>query len=261
MPTVDCLTAWFSEVDDPRRALPTQLEARLWPRAGGTWGLLHARTGVGHRAFYRWLPRASRALWPQLPARPRLLRLGQTPQDWTQVFLAAPTVLGVIDASGSARIDPRREGRSPPPRGRTGVSHQRWMVGGPWGLRRQQWGWIGAGAGATAHGAETAWQGRMRPCEERMLGLSARGCQAAEGAPTPLTLCPRGAWPDRRLVATGRSRLTLIRHGKQGMPRVWASCPARLAFPLAALPVLVPGHGCQPSTSGFVPLSMAELSL
>src|SRR5712691_4567483 len=37
------------------------------------------------------------------------------------------------------------------------------------------------GAGATAHGAETAWQGRMRPCEERMLGLSARGLPGGRG--------------------------------------------------------------------------------
>ena len=35
----------------------------------------------------------------------------------------------------------------------------------------------------------------------------------------------------------------------------------RLAFTMAAFNVLVQWHGFQPNASGFVPLSMAELSL
>ena len=31
--TVECITALFAHVDEPRRALPTHPEARLWPRA------------------------------------------------------------------------------------------------------------------------------------------------------------------------------------------------------------------------------------
>ena|SRR2546422_2422713 len=38
-----------------------------------------------------------RALFPQLPERTRLCRLFMTHHAWTQVFLASPTVLGVID--------------------------------------------------------------------------------------------------------------------------------------------------------------------
>ena len=63
---------------------------------GVTLGLLHALKGGGNRPFYRWLTRDYRALFPQLPERTRLFRLFKTHQDWTQVFLAAPTVLGVI---------------------------------------------------------------------------------------------------------------------------------------------------------------------
>jgi len=33
MTTVECITALFAHVDEPRRALPTHPEARLWPRA------------------------------------------------------------------------------------------------------------------------------------------------------------------------------------------------------------------------------------
>jgi len=36
---------------------------------------------------------------------------------------------------------------------------------------------------------------------------------------------------------------------------------ARLAFTMAAFHVLVQWHGLQPNASGFVPLSIAELSL
>ena len=36
-----------------------------------------------------------------------------THQDWTQAFLASPTVLGVIDTYGIELIHPMREGRSP----------------------------------------------------------------------------------------------------------------------------------------------------
>src|SRR4030095_13298414 len=95
--TVEFLTAVCSEVDEQRGALPTHPEAHLWPRAVVTLGRLHARTGAGNRACSRWVTRDSRALVPRLPARTRLLRLCTTHHAWTQVFVAAPTVLGVID--------------------------------------------------------------------------------------------------------------------------------------------------------------------
>jgi len=45
-----------------------------------------------------------------------------TPQDWTRAFLAAPTVLGVIDTCGIELIHAIREGRSSQQIGREGVS-------------------------------------------------------------------------------------------------------------------------------------------
>ena len=50
-------------------------------------------------------------------------------------------------------------------------------------------------------------------------------------------------------------------HCKKVMHRVWAYFEARLAFTMAAFNVLVQWHGLQPNASGFVPLSIAELSL
>ena len=55
--------------------------------------------------------------------------------------------------------------------------------------------------------------------------------------------------------------LALVCHLKKVMPRVWAYFYASLAFTMAAFNVLVQWHGLRPNLSGFVPLSIAELSL
>ena len=129
MTTVELITALFYHIDQQMHAMPKHPEAHLWPSEVVTLGLLHALKGVGNRPFYRWLTRDYRALFPRLPERTRLFRLLKTHQAWTQVFLAAPTVLGVIDTYGIELIHPIREGRSPQQIGRKGVSNHRWIVG------------------------------------------------------------------------------------------------------------------------------------
>ena len=130
MTTWDLIIALFYHVDEQLHDTPKHPEAHLWPSEVVTLGLLHALKGVGNRPFYRWLTRDYRALFPRLPERTRLFRLLKTHQDWAQVFLAAPTVLGVIDTYGIELIHPMREGRSPQQIGRKGVSNHRWIVGG-----------------------------------------------------------------------------------------------------------------------------------
>src|SRR5262245_42488853 len=125
MTTVELITALFYEVDEQLRTLPKHPEAHLWPREVVTLGRLHALKGVGHRPCSRWLTRDSRALFPRLPERTRLLRLLKTPQDWTKGFWAAPTVLGVIDTYGIELLHPIREGRSLQQIGRKGLSNHR----------------------------------------------------------------------------------------------------------------------------------------
>jgi hypothetical protein len=130
MTTIDFITALFYQVDEQMCAMPKHPQARLWPSEVVTLGLLHALKGVGNRAFYRWLTRDYRPLFPRLSERTRLFRLLKTHQDWTQAFLAAPTVLGVIDTYGVELIHPMREGRSPQQIGRKGLSNHRGIVGG-----------------------------------------------------------------------------------------------------------------------------------
>jgi hypothetical protein len=170
-------------------------------------------------------------------------------------------VLGVIDTYGIKLIHPMRAGRSPQQIGRKGLSTHRWMVGGKLCLVLNQWGLIVAWECATANVSDKTFQWLMRQCEEQMLILSDMGFHAAAGDPANLKLCQRGECQDRMLVETVLSMLTLVSHCKKVMHRVWASFHARLAFPMAAFNVLVQWHGLRPNASGFVPLSMAELSL
>src|SRR5499433_17167 len=261
MITVDFITALFSEVDEQLGAIPKHPEAHLWPSEVVTLGLLHALKGVGNRAFYRWLTRDYRALFPQLPERTRLFRLLKTHHAWTQVFLAAPTVLGVIDTYGIELMHPIREGRSPQQIGRKGLSNHRWIVGGKLCLLFNQYGLVVGWDCAAANVAENALQWLIRQVDGRMIVLSDTAFHAAEGDPTNLKLCPRGEWEERMLVETVLSMLTVVCHLEKVMHRGWAYFQARLAFTMAVFNVLVQWHGLQPNTSGFVPLSIAELSL
>jgi len=261
MITVEFITALFYEVDEQLHAIPKHPEAHLWPSEVVTLGLLHALKGVGNRAFYRWLTRDYRPLFPRLPERTRLFRLLKTHQDWTRAFLAAPTVLGVIDTYGIELIHPMREGRSPQQIGRKGLSNHRWIVGGKLCLLLNQWGLIVGWACATANVADNTFQWLIHQVDGRMIVLSDTGFHAAEGDPSNLKLCQRGEWQDRMLVETVLSMLTLVCHLKKVMHRSWAYFQARLAFTMAAFNVLVQWHGFQPNASGFVPLSMAEFSL
>ena len=78
MTTVDFITALFYEVDEQMGTIPKHPEAHLWPSEVVTLGLLHALKSVGNRAFYRWLTRDYRSLFPHLPERTRLFRLFRT---------------------------------------------------------------------------------------------------------------------------------------------------------------------------------------
>src|SRR5262245_34201302 len=76
--TIEFITALFCQVDDHLAGLPKHPEARLWPSEVVTLGLLHALKGGGNRAFYRWLTRDYRALFPRLPERTRLFGVHTT---------------------------------------------------------------------------------------------------------------------------------------------------------------------------------------
>lgn len=130
MTTEDFIISLFCRVHDVMKDLPKHHQANLYPSEIVTLGLLFALKGVGNRAFYRWLVRDFKSLFPKLPERTRLFRLFATHQDWTDLFLVEPSLLSVIDSYGIELIHPIREGRSEQQIGRKGLSNRRWIVGG-----------------------------------------------------------------------------------------------------------------------------------
>jgi len=218
-----------------------------------TLGRRHALKGVGTRAFHRWLTRAYRTLFPRLPEPTRLFRLVKTPQAWTQVCLAAPTVLGGSDPYGIALIHPIREGRSPQQIGRKGLSNHRWLGGGKLCLFLHQYGRVVGWDWGAATGADTTFQGLMRQVDGRLIVLSDPAFHAAAGAPAHLKLCQRGAWEERMVVETVLSMRTLVCPFKQVMHRVWEYWQARLAFTMAAFNGLGRGMASAPTRRALCP--------
>ncbi len=105
-------------------------EDDLYPSAVVTLALLFALKGVRNRAFYRWLTRDYRCLFPHLPERIRLFRLFNSHRRWMEQFMAAPSLLGWVDTYGIALLHPWREGCSVQQIGRKGLLNKRWIVGG-----------------------------------------------------------------------------------------------------------------------------------
>jgi hypothetical protein len=98
MTTEDFISEVFYRVDEAMKAEPKHPQASLWPSEVVTLGVLFALKGVGNRAFYRWGSRDWCGLFPTLPERTRLFRRFASHRAWTDEFLAAPWVLGVVDS-------------------------------------------------------------------------------------------------------------------------------------------------------------------
>ena len=172
-----------------------------------------------------------------------------------------PAVWGVGDSYGSALLHPRRAGRRAPPIGRTGQSPHRGIGGGTLCWRLHPLGLVVAWDGAGAPAPDSAFPPLSATVAEAMSGLSATAFPATAGAPPHLQLRARRTANTRRLVETGLSMLTGVGHVKKVWPRPGAACPARLAFTLAPVTLLVPWQGLKPAAQGLIRLSLAAFSL
>ncbi len=130
MTPLDFITELFCRVDDDLEDKEKHSQAKLYRREVVTLALLYALSGKGQGAFWRWLTRDYRPLFPNLPHRTRLFRLFNTHRHAVDPFLAEPAVLGVIDSYGIEFIQPIRAGRSDKQIGQKGQSNKRWLVGG-----------------------------------------------------------------------------------------------------------------------------------
>jgi len=261
MTTVDFITELFCQVDDRLRGVPKHPQACLWPSEVVTLAMLHALKGVGNRAFYRWLERDYRALFPDLPERTRLFRLFKTHWRWSYAFMAEVTLLGVVDTYGIELLHPIREGRSRAQVGRKGLSNHRWIVGVKVGVLLNRWGLVVGWVWAPANIHDVHFQPLVQAVEDRMVVFADSSFHAAAGDPPNLKVCRRGEWNDRMIIETVLSMLTTLSHLKKVSHRVSAYVQARLAFTMAVFNLLAQWYGLPAEEDGFVPLSIAQFSL
>ena len=257
----DFIIELFCRIDDSMYGVKKHSQANLYPSEIVTLGFLFAVKGVGDRAFYRWVKRDLSDLFPHLPDRTRLFRLFVVHQDWTNRFLADPTMLGVADSYGIELVHPMREGRSEKQIGKKGKSNHRWIVGGKLGFVLNQLGLICTWDCATANVYDATFHPLIAQFEDEMIVLADSNFHAQTGDPTNLKICPRGTWNVRMVIETVLSMLTTVCHFKKVGHRVWKYFQARLAFTMAAFNVLAQWHGLNPDANGFVSLSIAEFSL
>lgn len=262
MTTEHFIIELFCRVDDTMPDAEKHPQAHLYPSEVVTLALLFALKGVGNRAFYRWLQRDYGHLFPQLPDRTRLFRLFNSHRPWIDRFMAAPSLLGLIDTFGIELIHPRREGRSDQQIGRKGKSNWRWIIGGKLCVLLNHLGLVVDWACDTANVYDgSAFQALVDGVVDDMLVFSDTGFDKKDWHPTNLKLCKRGEWNTRMLVETMLSMLTTVCHFKKVAHRVWSYFESRLGYTMALFNILVQWHGLQPDDEGFVHLSIAEFSL
>jgi hypothetical protein len=261
MSTEDFITELFCRVDDVMRDVPKHSQASLHPSEVVTLALLFAIKGVGNRAFYRWIRRDCLPLFPTLPERTRLFRLFATHQDWSDRFMADPTVLGVVDTYGIELLHPWRYERSPQQVGRKGFSNHKWIVGGKLCLLLNKWGQVVDWACATANVHDSAFHPMIAQYEEQMVVLADQLFSLKEGNPANMKVCRRGEWNVRMMIESVLSMLHTVCHIKHMAHRVWSYFQARLAFTMAAFNVLAQWDGLRPDPDGRLHLSIARFSL
>lgn len=142
----DFTVSLFCRVDDALGDVPKHPLASLHASEVVALGMLHALRGGGGRAFYRWIEREIKPLFPRLPERTRLFRLFEQHAGQTQHFLAQPSFFGVCDSFGIELIHPPRQGRSSQQIGRKTLSNHRWIVGAKLGVVCNKQGQIVPGA-------------------------------------------------------------------------------------------------------------------
>jgi hypothetical protein len=245
--TEEIIIGIYCRVDQKMAGVTKDPQAHLWPSELVTIGLLFAIKGVRGRAFYRWLWRDWRGLFPRLPERTRLFRLLAKHRAWTDRFMAEPTFFGVVDGYGIELIHPCREGRSVDQLGRKGFSNHRWIDGGKLGAVLNGRGEVVAWDAAVASAYDgKAFADMIAQFDGRMIILADNGfhqSQANGGDPPNLQLCKRKTWSERIVIETMLSMLTTVCHFKSMAHRCWRYFETHLGLAMAAFNVLINWDG------------------
>ena len=150
--------------------------------------------GTFSRLFH-WLKRDYDTLLGGLPERSLLLRQLKTQQVHTDLLMAQPRMLNVVDSFPIELIFPIRQGRSKAQLGTKSRDKGRWSVG-----------------------IKVAWilntfLDYLADCNEIM--LTDWGFRCADGLPQNVKVCKKGTWTDRMAVEAAFSMLTVICKAKK----------------------------------------------
>ena len=261
MSTDDLIIELYCRIDDKLKTIENHAQSKFSASELVTMGMLFSIKGVGQRAFYRWIERDYKDWFPHLPERSRLFRRLKTRWYWAQHFLAAPSLLGIIDSYGVELIHPRRNNRHANAWRSAGISNHRWIVGCKWCLVINQLGQIIRWAWSPAHAHDTWFHPFIAAFKDQSIIFADSGFHAKQGNPDNMKLCPRGQWNDRMLIETVYSMLSVVCHTKKMRHRVDHYFQAHLGFMVAAFNTLVSWFGLLPREDGFVPLSISLFSL
>lgn len=250
----DFTVSLFCRVDDALGDVPKHPLASLHASEVVALGMLHALRGGGGRAFYRWIEREIKPLFPRLPERTRLFRLFEQHAGQTQHFLAQPSFFGVCDSFGIELIHPPRQGRSSQQIGRKTLSNHRWIVGAKLGVVCNKQGQIVRWLCLNASCHDSAFHAMIDRFHDQMIILTDQGFHAKEGDPDNLLVCKRGKWNERMTIETVFSLFTGVLGLKKMSNRRWPALRARLSYVVAAFNLCT-------SWTGQVTLKLAEFAL
>ena len=133
----------------------------------------------------------------------------------TEGWLAQPSFFTVSDTSGSALIQPRREGRSTQQIGKQGTSHGRWIGGSTWAGLINDAGAVVDWAWTTANAADTTLRPLALGDDGETIALADRGVRAKDAPPSNSHCCERGTWNERCTIETNLGWVTELFHAKK----------------------------------------------
>lgn len=261
MTTEDIITLIFVMVDDKLPEIKKHSQAKLYPSEVVAIGILMALKGSNFSAFYRWLRRDYKALFPGLPERSRLQRLLKTRQAWSAHLLAEPSFFTVIDSYPIELIFPIREGRSDKQIGMKSKDKGRWSIGIKLCWLINEAGKVVAWSFDMMNVADKQFNSLLEAFEGQTIVLADYGFRDQEGTPEHMKLCPKGQWNERMCIETAFSMLTTVCNFKKSRHRAYDYISARLAFAAAMFNLLLElFHQRHPTAKPFQ-MSIAEFSL
>jgi hypothetical protein len=206
-------------------------------------------------------------LFRGLPDRSTLQKQLRNQQHPTDLLLAQPSVLNVVDSFPIELIFPIREGRSKQQYGGKSRDKGRWSIGVKTAWIVNTFGQVSGWIWDRMNCSDNSFLDFLEEYDGQAILLTDLGFRCKEGVPDNVKLCAKGTWNthmgmnDRMVIETIFSLLTVVCKAKQIHHRVETYIETRLAYMAAMFNVCLRlFHDLHPDESQFK-ISIAEFSL